>query len=439
MNVNRRIFLKQGALAFVCHGRGPVLGPALSAPDRLSPPISVLHARNKILICIFQRGAVDGLSMVVPYGDPYYYQNRPDISLAAPSQAAGDNGALDLDGYFGLQPGAGAAAAALSGRAISRAIQACGSPNASRSHFDSQDLMESGVDEDQRRAGRLAQPPARLLSRGRREEDRLPRRVDDRRSFRAACRASRIPSPSAISTPSAWPATRAGLLAGPSGTANGFESMYGAAVDTVLHGTAQRIVRRARSSQENAHGHLSARPTARPIRRAAFGRNLKQIAQLIKANVGRAGRLRRSRRLGHPRQPGQRARASCRTRLGGFAEALAALHQDLGDRMADVVVVTMSEFGRAVHQNGNRGTDHGHGTCFFAMGGPIKGGKVYGDWPTLAPDKLFQNRDLAITTDFRDVFGEICAQHFSLPVAEMAPLFPHYQVDAQRFRRFCVG
>jgi uncharacterized protein (DUF1501 family) len=136
----------------------------------------------------------------------------------------------------------------------------------------------------------------------------------------------------------------------------------------------------------------------------------------------------------HANQGG--AKGQLATRLGGFAQALAALHRDLGDRMADVVVVTMSEFGRAVHQNGNRGTDHGHATCFFTMGGSIKGGKVYGDWPTLAPDKLFQNRDLAITTDFRDVFGEICARHFGVPMSAMPTLFPQYAVDAQRFRNF---
>jgi uncharacterized protein (DUF1501 family) len=107
--------------------------------------------------------------------------------------------------------------------------------------------------------------------------------------------------------------------------------------------------------------------------------------------------------------------------------------------MSDVVVVTMSEFGRAVHQNGNRGTDHGHATCFFTMGGNIKGGKVYGDWPTLAPDKLFQNRDLAVTTDYRDVFGEICSRHFGVASGEMAKLFPTYAVDAQRFRGFCTA
>jgi uncharacterized protein (DUF1501 family) len=139
----------------------------------------------------------------------------------------------------------------------------------------------------------------------------------------------------------------------------------------------------------------------------------------------------------HANQGG--AKGQLATRLGGFAQALAALHQDLGDRMADVVVVTMSEFGRAVHQNGNRGTDHGHGTCFFAMGGSVKGGKVYGDWPTLAPDKLFQNRDLAITTDFRDVFGEITSRHFGVPMSAMPQLFPQYAVDPQRFRNFCTA
>jgi uncharacterized protein (DUF1501 family) len=101
--------------------------------------------------------------------------------------------------------------------------------------------------------------------------------------------------------------------------------------------------------------------------------------------------------------------------------------------------VTMSEFGRTVRQNGNRGTDHGHGTCFFALGGSIKGGKVHGEWPTLAPDRLFESRDLAVTTDFRDVFGEICSRHLSLPMADMAQLFPQYAVDQQRFRNFCVA
>ena len=126
-------------------------------------------------------------------------------------------------------------------------------------------------------------------------------------------------------------------------------------------------------------------------------------------------------------------------RLKPFGDTLAAFHRDMGDRMADVTVITMSEFGRTVKQNGNRGTDHGHGTCFFTMGGSVKGGKVYGDWPTLAPDKLFQNRDLPVTTDFRDVFGEICARHFNVPLSDMPKLFPDYVVDAKNFRNFCTA
>ena len=226
-------------------------------------------------------------------------------------------------------------------------------------------------------------------------------------------------------------------LAGPSGTANGFESMYGAAVDTVLHGTAQESFDAiAMLKNAKATGYQPANGAAYP--QEAFGRNLKQIAQLIKANVGLQVAFAEIDGWDtHANQGG--AQGQLATRLKTFGETLAAFHQDLGDRMADVVVVTMSEFGRAVHQNGNRGTDHGHGTCFFAMGGPVKGGKVYGDWPTLAPDKLFQGRDVAVTTDFRDVFGEITSRHFGLSMQAMPQLFPHYAVDPQRFRNFCVG
>jgi uncharacterized protein (DUF1501 family) len=226
-------------------------------------------------------------------------------------------------------------------------------------------------------------------------------------------------------------------LAGPSGTTNGFESMYGAAVDTVLHGTAREsfdalsLLKQARTTNyQPANGAVYPKDN--------FGRNLRQIAQLIKANVGvQVAFAEIDGWDTHANQGGVTGQLA--SRLGLFAQSLAALHRDLGDRMADVVVVTMSEFGRAVHQNGNRGTDHGHGTCFFTMGGSIKGGKVYGDWPTLAPDRLFQNRDLAITTDFREVFGEITSRHFGVPMSSMPTLFPQYAVDAQRFRNFCAA
>jgi uncharacterized protein (DUF1501 family) len=315
-------------------------------------------------------------------------------------------------------------------------IQACGSPNSSRSHFTSQDLMESGVDEDLSvQDGWLN----RLLA-------RCPEDAAKQSPFRAVAMEAVIPR--SLQGPQDAMAIRdldtfgmAGDIvvpvSGGAGTADGFESMYSGAVDTVLHGTGQEsfdalsLLKKTRTV-----AYVPANGANYPV--AAFGRNLKQIAQLIKADVG--VQVAFAEMDGWDTHANQgNAKGQLSQQLGTFAGALAAFHQDLGDRMSDVVVITMSEFGRTVKQNGNRGTDHGHGTCFFALGGPVKGGKVYGDWPTLAPERLFEERDLAITTDFRDVFGEICAQHFSLPAADVAPLFPHYQVDAQRFRRFCVG
>ena len=435
MNVNRRVFLKQGALAFVCMGSGPFWGPRFLRQTAFAADLSASSTSNKILICIFQRGAVDGLSMVVPYGDSNYYQNRQDISLAAPSQSAGENGTLDLDGYFGLHP-ALAPLLPLYQQGHLAAIQACGSPNSSRSHFDSQDLMESGVDEDKSvQDGWLN----RLLG-------CCPEDAAKKTAFRAVSMTSVIPrslqgDEDSLAIRDLDTFGMAGdtsvPLTGPSNTANGFESMYGAAVDTVLHGTAREsfdALDLLEKTRTDAY-----QPTSGAVYpQGNFGRNLKQIAQLIKANVGLQVAFAEVDGWDTHANQGS-AKGQLSTRLGAFGQALAALHKDLGDRMADVVVVTMSEFGRAVKQNGNRGTDHGHGTCFFALGGSIKGGKVYGDWPTLAPDKLFQGRDLAVTTDFRDVFGEICSRHFGVSMDAMPKLFPQYAVDAKRFRNFCVG
>jgi len=370
--------------------------------------------------------------MVVPYADPFYYQNRTDISLAAPTQAPGENTTLDLDGYFGLNP-ALAPLLPLFKQGHLAAIQACGSPNASRSHFDSQDLMESGVDEDKsvqdgwlnRLIGCCPEDAAKKTAyRAVSMTAGIPRSLQGEQDSLAIRDLDTFGLVGDASVP----------LAGPSGTTNGFETMYGSAVDTVLHGTARESFDALDMLKQVRTGtYQPANGAAYPA--GAFGRNLRQIAQLIKANVGLQIAFAE---IGgwdtHANQGNGKGQLA--NNLKGFSEALAALHQDLGDRMADVVLVTMSEFGRTVRQNGNRGTDHGHGTCFFTMGGSIKGGKVYGDWPTLAPDKLFQNRDLAVTTDFRDVFGEICAQHFNVPMADMPGLFPHYAVDAQRFRKF---
>jgi uncharacterized protein (DUF1501 family) len=436
MNLNRRVFLKQGALTFLCAGAGPFGGLPFLRQAALAADLGASTLNDdKVLVCIFQRGAVDGLSMVVPYGDPGYYQNRKEISIAPPSQAAGAAGALDLDGYFALHPGL-AALLPIYKEGRLAPIQACGSPNASRSHFESQDLMESGIDES---CGVQDGWLNRLVT-------ACPEDSAKRTAFNAVSMTSVIPR--SLQGEEDAMAIRdldtfglngdvGAMLAGPSGTASGFESMYGSAVDTVLHGTAKESFDALALLQDTrSRPYQPSNGAVYPA--SSFGRNLRQIAQLIKARVG--VKIAFAEVDGwdtHANQGNDKGQLA--GRLTDFGGALAALYRDLGDRMSDVVVVTMSEFGRAAHQNGNRGTDHGHGTCFFTMGGSIKGGKVYGDWPTLAPDKLFQNRDLAVTTDFRDVFGEICARHFGVGMNDMAKLFPNYAVDAQRFRNFCTA
>ena len=431
-NINRRIFLKQGALSFICLGAGPFWGPAFLRQSAFAAELGSSSKSNKILICIFQRGAVDGLSMVVPYGDPHYYENRQEISLAAPSRSSGGTGVLDLDGYFGLHP-ALAPLLPLYKAGHLAPIQACGSPNSSRSHFTSQDLMESGVDEDLSiQDGWLN----RLMG-------LCPEDAANQSAFRSVSMTPVIPR--SFQGPQDCMAIRdldtfgmAGDIIVPmasGGSSDGFESMYSGAVDTVLHGAGKESFD-ALDLLKKVRGTAYVPANGANYPQASFGRNLRQIAQLIKANVGLQVAFAEIDGWDTHANQGN-AKGQLANRLGIFSQSLAALYQDLGDRMSDVVVVTMSEFGRTVKQNGNRGTDHGHGTCFFTLGGSVKGGKVYGDWPTLAPDRLFESRDLAITTDFRDVFGEICANHLSLPMADMAPLFPQYSVDQQRFRNFC--
>ena len=160
--------------------------------------------------------------------------------------------------------------------------------------------------------------------------------------------------------------------------------------------------------------------------RGRLGESLKQIAQLIKSDVGMemafadvGGWDHHVNELGQRASEGQLANL-----LRDFGQALAAFWVDLGDRMSDVAIVTMSEFGRTAHENGNRGTDHGHANCMFVMGGGIRGGKVYGKWPGLEKEQLNDGRDLALTTDFRDVLGELVSKHLGNPT--LKNVFPGY-------------
>jgi uncharacterized protein (DUF1501 family) len=432
MNLSRRAFIKRGGLALVSIGAMPLWGPSfLQQLVFAAEPARALGGK-KILICIFQRGAVDGLSMVVPYGDKAYYEARSDIAIMEPTRSAGPQGVIDLDGFFGFNPNMAALLPAYKSGHLAL-IQACGSPSTSRSHFDAQDFMECGVADDKSiRTGwlnrtllqcpedRAKLTPFRAVS----MTAMLPRTLQGDQEALA------IPDLKTfgVGTTGFTPADMTG------NAANGFEGMYDSAVGDLVHGTGKDAF--------DAIGMLhAADPTKYKPQNGAsypngeFGRSLMQIAQMIKANIGVEVAFAE---VGgwdtHANQGG--ANGQLANRFTELSRSLAALYQDLGDKMNDVVILTMSEFGRTVRQNGNRGTDHGHATCFMVLGGPVRGGRVYGQWPGLAREQLFEGRDLMLTTDYRDVFAEIAQKH--LGARDVNNVFPNHRVNPGNYKGLIV-
>ena len=405
--ISRRVFLKNGSFALVSLG---------FAPSFLARTAFAAGAarRSKRLIAIFQRGAVDGLSVVVPYGENDYYRVRPTIAIARPS--SGDAAALDLDGFFGFNPRL-LPLKPLWDRRDLAVVHACGSPDATRSHFDAQDYMET------------ATPGVKSTGDGWLNRYLQARHVESESSFRAVALTSQLPRLLQGSAPALAMSQIAQFGLRAANLNDSFEAQYQAAADRVLNGTgreafdAMKTLRAADPTRYEPE-HDADYP------RSPFGQALKQIAQLTKADVGLEVAFAD---LGgwdtHVNQGS--AQGQLAARLDDFGRSIAALVADLGERMADTVVLTMSEFGRAVNENGNRGTDHGHGNAMLVIGGGVHGGHVYGTWPGLAADKRYEGRDLAVTTDFRDVFGEIIVRHMG--VTDASPIFPGYSVQPSRF------
>jgi uncharacterized protein (DUF1501 family) len=397
-----------------------------AAPMWLARAADGSSPRKKVLVAVFQRGAVDGLNVVVPFGEKNYYALRPTIAIPAPK--AGAESAIDLDGFFGLHPSLAPLKPIYDANRLA-IVHAVGSPDPTRSHFDAQDYMESGT------PGRKATTDG-WLNRA------LPPSADIRKSpVRAVSlgpslsRALRGHNEAvAINNLNEFKVSDAD-------GATTFESMYASifdkstldksTLDKMLSGTGRETFDAVKLMQSiQSQPYTPASGAKYPGGR--LGQSLMQIARLIKADVGLevafadvGGWDTHVNEVGQTPGAGQLANL-----LGNFGQALAAFHQDLGDRMEDVAVVTMSEFGRTARENGNRGTDHGHANVMFAFGGAIRGGKVYGEWPGLAPEQLYENRDLALTTDFRDVLGELVAKH--LGNAQLAGVFPEY--TQPRFR-----
>jgi uncharacterized protein (DUF1501 family) len=400
--------MKGGALALFALGSAPrfLLRSAL-AQERAGKP--------RILIAIFQRGAVDGLSMIVPHGDPDYYAARGGIAIARPASGRTDT-TIDLDGFFGLHPALGPLKPLWDGYRLA-IVHACGSPDITRSHFDAQDYMESGTPGVKSTAdGWLARGLAAMPAR----EPASP--------FRAVSLGAALPrslrgdvGAVAMNSVADFDVKEGPVMMGGGGARQGFESLYEQSVRDLLYGTGRETFDAVKMLKAAAPQRL--RPANGAVYpRGRFGESLRQIAQLIRADVGLEVAF--ADVGGWDTHAGQgNERGQLALRLKDFAEGLAALERDLGPRMSDVVVLTMSEFGRTVRENGNRGTDHGHATAMLVLGGAVKGGRVYGRWPGLRPEQLFEGRDLAVTTDFRSLFSEVAVKHLGAPAETLFPGF----------------
>jgi uncharacterized protein (DUF1501 family) len=365
--------------------------------------------RKKVLVAIFQRGAVDGLNVVVPFGEKRYYELRPTIAIPRPDGSL--NAAIDLNGFFGLHPALAPLKPIYDARHLA-IVEAVGSPDPTRSHFDAQDYMESGTPGNKGTTGGW-------LNRA------LPKERPGASPLRAVSLGANLPRTLRGTNDAIAINDLKDFQIKDANSSGSFESMYDSSLDAVLHGTGKETfdaikIVQSLQKQPYAAANGAGYPNGR------FGQSLQQIAQLIKADVGLEVAFADiggwdthvNEVAAHPAQ-GQLAH-----NLAQFGQAIAAFHQDLGDRMADVTLVTMSEFGRTAKENGNRGTDHGHANVMFVMGGDVRGGKIYGDWPGLANEQLYDNRDLDLTTDFRDVLSELVSRH--LGNHNVRAIFPGY-------------
>ena len=406
--MHRRVFVRDSALALVTMGLSPTFLRRTALGMELPQA-----ARGKVLICLFQRGAADALNIVIPFGERAYYALRPAIAIAPPSRASGGGGAMDLDGFFGLHP-ALAPLKPLWDRGLLAPIHAVGSPSATRSHFDAQDYMESATPDNKGTSdGWLNRY---LATSGTCEQCAVT-------PFRAVAMTPQTPRALQGSAPSVAMNSVADFTVRSGGAqAAQLEALYRTGSADLIHGTGTEMFEavkmlRAANPQRYQPENGATYPASQ------FGRRLLSIAQLIKSGVGLEVAFAD---VGgwdtHVNQGG--ATGQLAQRLGDFGASIAALVTDLGDRMQDVVILTMSEFGRMARQNGSGGTDHGHAGAMLAIGGAVKGQRVVGRWPGLAPELLYDGRDLALTTDFRDVFAEVASGH--LGATRLDALFPGY-------------
>jgi uncharacterized protein (DUF1501 family) len=396
------------------------------APMWLARAAASEGRRRKTLVAIFMRGAADGLNIVVPFGDPQYREMRPTLGLQPPRQDENQNNGpfgpvIDLDGKFGLHAGLRPLKDLWDKKQLA-IVEAAGSPDPSRSHFDAQDYMESGT------PGKTGNG---WLNRA------LGSPGADASPLRAVALSNRVPR-----------TLRGEYEAVALGNVQDFNisdqerlailrNMYSLTPDATMRRTgkdafeAMQIIQSMTKEQApNGRGQAPFAPgTTGPVQNnrpsynagGQLGRNLQELARLIKSDAGVEAAFAEVDGWDHH----QNENNQLPNLLNQFSNAIAAFCQDLGDRMEDVIIVTMSEFGRTVHENGTGGTDHGHGSVMMVLGGAVQGGKIYGEWPGLEKEQLFEGRDLAVTTDFRTVLSELVRGH--LGRNDLSPVFPGFR------------
>jgi uncharacterized protein (DUF1501 family) len=412
MSITRRVFLRNSALAVV----GTSAIPSFLA--RAAYGAAEVGSRNTRLVVIFQRGAADGLNIVVPHGERAYYAMRPSINIPRKQ-------VIDLDGFFGLHPSLSPFQALWNQKHLA-IVHAAGSPDPTRSHFDAQDFMESGT------------PGVKATEDGwlNRSLRSVPGSADNS-AFRAIALGPSLPRILSGSEPAAAVNNINEFGVGgrnPNATpiANTFEAMYEQSIDSALHGKGQETFEAVKMLKAADPSKYAPVPGAN-YPKGRFGNSLKQLAQLIKANLGVQVAFADIGGWDHHVNEGS-TEGQIANVLREFSQSLAAFWTDLGDLAEDTVLVTMSEFGRTARENGNRGTDHGHANVMFVIGGPVKGGKVYGRWPGLEQSQLYEGRDLALTTDFRRVLGEAVYRHLGNKALDQ--VFPGFQNQLAGFLHY---
>jgi len=406
----RRGFLKAGGLALFGIGVGGV--PTFVARAANSLKTAVSYKKNKILVCIFQRGAMDGLMAVTPFTDEHLKAARPTLFMSA-ARNGGANPLIDLDGRFGLHPGMKSFEPLFRDKRLA-IVHGIGSPNNTRSHFDAQDYMESGTPFNKGTASGWLNRAVGLLG-------------HDASPFRAVSLTSSMPrsfygdNPSvAISNLQDFAIQMKGNPGGANMAAKSFEELYDQASPGLLKETGKESFDAVKMLQKtDVRSYKPENGAVYP--NSPLGNSLKQIAQLIKMDVGLE--------VAFAESGGWDTHFNQGTELGVFARnaadlsnSIVAFWTDMGPLQDDVTLMTMTEFGRTVKQNGTGGTDHGRGSCNFILGNNVSGGQVHGNVATLAVDNLEDGRDLAVTTDFRCVFSEVADKH--LRISNDGILFP---------------